>query len=145
MTDISINKPPVWFWIVAVVALIWNLMGVMAYIGQAYMTDAELSVLPEAEQALYTNVPAWATAAFAIAVFGGLLASIALLIRKKIAKTLFLISLIGILVQMVYNFFISEAMDVYGPVAMIMPAMVIIIGIYLVMFSKKSISNNWIS
>lgn len=145
MSDISTNKPPIWFWIVSVVALVWNLMGVMAYVGQAYMTDAELSALPEAEQALYTNVPVWATAAFAIAVFGGALACIALLLKKKIAKTLFLISLIGIIVQMIYNFFISEAMDVYGPGAMIMPAMVIIIGIYLVMFSKKSIANNWIS
>ena len=30
------------------------------------------------------------------------------------SKTLFLVSLIGILVQMIYNFFISVAMDVYG-------------------------------
>jgi hypothetical protein len=145
MTNISTNKPPAWFWIVAVVALVWNLMGVMAYIGQAYMTDADLNALPEAEQALYVNYPAWATAAFAIAVFGGTIAAIALLLRKKIAKTLFLISLIGIIVQMIYNFFISEAMDVYGPGGMIMPVMIIIIGAYLVMFSKKSIANNWIS
>ena len=145
MTDISTNKPPIWFWVIAVVALVWNLMGVMAYIGQAYMTEAELNALPEVEQALYANYPAWATAAFAIAVFGGAIASIALLLRKKLAKTLFLISLIGIIVQMIYNFFISEAMDVYGPGGMIMPVMIIIIGVYLVMFAKKSISNNWIS
>ena len=94
MTDISTNKPPIWFWVIAVVALVWNLMGVMAYIGQAYMTEAELNALPEVEQALYANYPAWATAAFAIAVFGGAIASIALLLRKKLAKTLFLISLI---------------------------------------------------
>ncbi|PWK19930.1 hypothetical protein [Xanthomarina spongicola] len=145
MTDISTNKPPIWFWVIAVVALVWNLMGVMAYIGQAYMTEAELNALPEVEQALYANYPAWATAAFAIAVFGGAIASIALLLRKKLAKTLFLISLIGIIVQMIYNFFISEAMDVYGPGGMIMPVMIIIIGVYLVMLAKKSISNNWIS
>ncbi|TYA58969.1 hypothetical protein [Formosa maritima] len=145
MNDISTNKPPVWFWIVAVVALVWNLMGVMAYIGQAFMTEAELNALPEAEQALYANVPAWATAAFAIAVFGGAIACIALLLRKKIAKTLFLISLIGIIVQMIYNLFISEAMDVYGPGSMVMPLMVIVIGVYLILFSNKSIAKNWIS
>ncbi|MFL0352560.1 hypothetical protein [Xanthomarina sp. GH4-25] len=145
MTNISTNKPPLWFWIVGVVALIWNLMGVMAYIGQAYMTDADLASLPEAEQALYANYPAWATAAFAIAVFGGSIASIALLLRKKLAKTLYVISLLGIVVQMIYNFFISEAMDVYGPGGMIMPVMIIIIGFYLIGFSNKCISKNWIS
>jgi hypothetical protein len=145
MTNISTNKPPLWFWIVGIIAFIWNLMGVMAYLSQAFMTDAELAALPEAEQALYINFPAWATAAFAIAVFGGALASIALLLRKKIAKTLFIISFLGIIVQMIYNFFISEAMDVYGPGGMIMPIMIIFIGIYLIMFSNKSISKNWIS
>lgn len=30
------TKPPIWFWIISVIALIWNLMGVMAYLGQAY-------------------------------------------------------------------------------------------------------------
>lgn len=145
MSNISTNKPPMWFWIVGVVALIWNLMGVMAYIGQAYMTDADLVALPEAEQALYVNYPAWATAAFAIAVFGGAIASIALLLRKKLAKTLFIISLLGIIVQMIYSFFISEAMDVYGPGGMIMPVMIFIIGVYLILFSNKCISKNWIT
>ena len=83
------NKPKTAFWIIAVIALIWNLMGVMAYLGQAYMTDETKALLPEAEKALYNNVPIWVTAAFAIAVFGGVLASIALLMRKQIAKLYF--------------------------------------------------------
>ncbi len=145
MTENSTNKPPVWFWIVSVVALIWNGMGVMAYLGQAYMSDDALAAFPEAEQALYANVPAWATAAFAIAVWGGLLGCLALLLRKKWAKPVLLLSLIGIVVQMIYNLFLSEAMDVYGPGGAIMPIMVIVIGIFLVWFSKKSASEGWIS
>jgi len=139
------NKPKTAFWIIAVIALIWNLMGVMAYLGQAYMTDEAKALLTEAEKALYDNVPIWVTAAFAIAVFGGVLASIALLMRKQIAKTLFLVSLIGILVQMIYNFFISAAMDVYGPGEIIMSTMVIVIGVYLYLYSKKSIINGWLN
>ena len=85
----STNRPKAAFWIIAVIALIWNLMGVMAYLGQAYMTDEAKALLTEAEKALYDNVPIWVTAAFAIAVFGGVLASIALLMRKQIAKLYF--------------------------------------------------------
>jgi hypothetical protein len=133
------NKPKTAFWIIAVIALIWNLMGVMAYLGQAYMTDETKALLPEAEKALYNNVPIWVTAAFAIAVFGGVLASIALLMRKQIAKTLFLVSLIGILVQTIYNFFISAAMDLYGPGEIIMSTMVIVIGVYLYLYSKNQL------
>ena len=141
----STNKPKTAFWIIAVIALIWNLMGVMAYLGQAYMTDETKALLPEAEKALYDNVPIWVTAAFAIAVFGGVLASIALLMRKQIAKPLFLVSLIGVLGQMVYNFFISGAIDDYGLAEIIMSTMVIVIGVYLYLFSKKSIINGWLN
>jgi hypothetical protein len=141
----STNRPKVAFWIIAISALIWNLMGVMAYLDQAYTTDEAKALLTEAKKVLYDNVPIWVTAAFAIAVFGGVLASIALLMRKQIAKTLFLVSLIGMLVQMVYNFFISGAIDDYGPAEIIMSTMVIVIGVYLYLFSKKSIINGWLN
>jgi hypothetical protein len=78
------TKPPVWFTIVAVLALIWNAFGVMAYIMQVTMTPEALATLPVAEQALYTNLPAWYTGAFAIAVFGGALASLALVLKKEL-------------------------------------------------------------
>lgn len=133
----STNKPGNGFWIIGIVALIWNLMGVYAYLQQAYMTAEDLAALPSEQQALYENVPAWVTGAFAIAVFGGVLACILLLMKKKLATMIFLVSLIGIIVQMSYNLFMSKAVEVYGPGGMIMPAMVLLIGVYLLWYSKK--------
>jgi hypothetical protein len=138
------DKPTSVFWIIAVIAFIWNIMGVMAYLGQAFMTDEVKTLLPEVEREMYENRPAWATAAFAFAVFGGFLGALALLLRKKVAKLLFLVSLIGILIQMIYNFIIVNSLEVYGPGGMIMPAMIIIIGIFLYLYSKKAISNHWL-
>ncbi|VAW11040.1 hypothetical protein MNBD_BACTEROID03-2112 [hydrothermal vent metagenome] len=99
MTNTTRVKPPIWFWIVSVLALLWNLLGVMAYLAQVNMTDETLAALPEAERALYENQPIWATMAFAIAVWGGALGSLALLLRKRWARAVLLISLIGIIVQ----------------------------------------------
>ena len=136
MTE-SKNKPSTSFWIIGIVALIWNLMGVFAYLQEAYMTAEDLAALPIEEQALYENIPAWVTAAFAIAVFGGALACILLLLRKKLATFVFIISFVSILAQMTYNLLMSKAMEVYGPGGMIMPIMVIVIGAYLIWYSKK--------
>jgi hypothetical protein len=138
-------KPPKTFWVIGIIALLWNLMGAFAYLAQAYMSDEALAALPEAERALYENVPAWATAAFATAVFGGVIACILLLLRRKSATLVFIISLIGIIVQMVYNIGISKAAEVYGPGGMLMPAMVILIGIFLVWYSKNSYQKGWIA
>lgn len=139
------NKPNTLFWVIGVIALIWNAMGVMAYVAQAYMTDEMIAALPEAERALYEDIPAWYTAAFAIAVFAGVAACILLLMKKKFAKSVFLISLIGIIIQMFYNFFMSRAAEVYGPGGMVMPIMVIVIGVFLLLYSKKCEAKGWLS
>ncbi len=131
------NKPAASFWIIGIAALIWNLMGVFEYLTMAYMTAEDLAVLPVEEQRFYDSVPAWVTAAFALAVFGGTLGCILLLLRRKLATFVFIISFASILAQMTYTVFISKAMEVYGPGSVIMPIMVIIIGAFLVWYSKK--------
>ena len=138
-------KPPTWFWVVSVIALLWNLMGVSQYLIQAYMPIEALEQMSQAERELYEGQPAWVTAAFAIAVFGGLLGSIALLLRKKWAKTLFIVSLVAAVAQFAHWLFMSNAVEVYGPSTYAMPLLVIIIGIYLVLFSKKGASKGWLN
>ena len=76
-------KPPIWFWLVSVIALLWNLMGVFNYLNQAYNQEALLEAMDQAQREVFEGIPAWATAAFAIAVFAGAIGSIGLLIRKK--------------------------------------------------------------
>ena len=138
------NKPPVWFWIISILALLWNIMGVMAYISQAYMTKEALAALSEAEQNFYANIPAWVTAAFAIAVFAGAFGCLVLLLRKKWATHLLLLSLIAVLTQAVYNFFLQDFIALSGE-RIIMPIIVIIVAVFLVWFSKNSQSKGWIS
>lgn len=144
MTNQS-GKPPVWFWVVAVLALLWNLMGVKAYLDQAFMSDDVLAQMEAAMQDLFNQTPAWATAAFAVAVWGGALGSLLLILRKSLAHTVLIVSLVGIVVQMIYVFFMSNSMDVYGPGGLAMPIMILAFGIGLVFFAKKSKAQGWIS
>lgn len=41
------NKPASWFWVVSVIALIWNAIGAMAYIAQVTMSPEAIQALPE--------------------------------------------------------------------------------------------------
>ena len=136
---------PVWFWIIAIVCLIWNLMGVLAFVGQVSMTPEMIEALPEEQRTMYAPTPAWYKIAFALAVFGATLGCIALLIRKSWAIPLFVISLLGIIAQMYYSFFVSKSLDVYGPGEIIMTVMIIGIGIFLIWFAKMAKSKGWIS
>ncbi len=146
MTSNVTTKPPVWFWIVSGVALLWNLLGAMVYLAQAFITDEGKAMLPADKLELMENTPAWATAAFAIAVWAGVLGCIGLLVRKKWARPVLLVSLLGILVQMAYAFFMTNAAEVYGIVeGVVMPLLLIGIGIGLLLFAKSSQNKGWIS
>lgn len=139
MTNSSI-KPPVWFWIVGVVALIWNGMGVMAYLARAFATDEMIAQMtPEQQAEFAVEYPAWVTAAFALAVFCGVFGSLALLLRKKWAYTLLLISAVAAIAQHIYYFMNVEIANI------VMPILIVIFCIFLVWFSKNAISKGWIS
>lgn len=139
------TKPSTSFWIISILALLWNAMGVNAYLQQAFMTDSFKAMYNEEQLKMIAEAPAWATGAFAIAVFGGFLGCVLLLLRKKLAKTVFIVSLIGIVVQMFYNFFIIDSMAIYGPGALVMPIMVILFAVFLIWYSKYCIQKNWIA
>jgi hypothetical protein len=137
-------KPPKWFWILSAVALLWNLMGVAAYLTDAYISIEALEKMSQAERLLYESQPAWVTGAYAIAVWGGAVGSIFLLLRNKWARPILYLSLFGIIAQFSYSIFFSNSFEVYGPVGLIMPVLILSIGTALVFFANKATARAWI-
>lgn len=137
---------PTWFWIVAIAALLWNLLGVLAFAVDIHLksTPAALAQLPAEQRVLYENVPIWATVAYAVAVFGGVLGSLMLVLKKRLALPLLVLSLVGVLVQFSHAFFFSDTFKALGNNAMIMPMVVIVIAVLLVWFARLSIARGWI-
>lgn len=131
------NKPATSFWVISVIALLWNVMGVLAYLGQAFMTDDMKALITKDQLSILENTPAWATAAFAVAVWFGILGCIMMLFKRKIAKTLFIISLLGVITQLCYNLFMTNAMEVLGTSSLIQPLITLGVSIFLVWYSKK--------
>jgi hypothetical protein len=132
------------FW-VSGAALVWNLLGVMAYVGQVTMSPDALNAIPEEQRTLYENIPAWVTSAFAIAVNAGAIGCLLLILRKSLALPVLIVSLAAVFVQMFHNFFLSNAVEVMGAAAVVGPVFVILIGIYLVWFANDAKAKGWIS
>ena len=138
------NKPASSYYWTAGIALVWNLMGFSAYIAQVTMAPEALNALPEAERALYENVPGWATGAFAFAVSGGVLGCVLLLLRNGYALPVFMISLLAVLVQNFNSFFLMGAYSIVGPVGAAFSIAVVIIGVYLIFFTLDAQKKGWI-
>lgn len=91
---------PKWFWPVGWTGLAWNAYGVQQFAGDVTATSdsmVAMGMTPD-QAALYSDVPMWMTLAFATGVFGGLAGCALLLLRRKLATQVFLISLVGYLV-----------------------------------------------
>lgn len=136
---------PTWFWIVAILAVIWNLMGLVSFLYHIFLPADALNAMSEAEQALYNSTPVWANFAFALATIAGSIGAVGLVKRKKWAKTAFIASLVGIIPQMTHYMFFTKAREVYGSGVEVMPALVVIFGILLLWFSGMAIKRNWLN
>ena len=135
----STVKPPFWFWIISALALIWNGMGVDHYLGQAYNTERYRSMMTPEQLEVVSNFPAWLTGAFAVAVFAGFFGCIGLLLRKKWAYSILVLSLVAVIVQMGYILMNGYAENIGMTIS------IIIFAIFLVWFSKTSIKKGWIA
>lgn len=137
------SKPSGSFWAIAIIALLWNLMGVNQYILMAYKSESVRAGLSAEKLALIDATPVWSTAAFAIAVFAGALGCVALLFRKKIANTLFLVSFLGIIIQNIDAFMRFKVSEFNG-VELTMTLLIPLIALFLIWYSKKCISKGWL-
>lgn len=147
MTNLTRQKPALWFWVVSVFALLWNAIGVNQYMHQAYKTDYFYKSYKKNPEivTIIENSPPWVTAAFATAVIFGVLGCLMLLLRKKWAYVFFFVSLLGLIIQVSYNMFMTDAIKILGNGAVIMPAFLLITGFALLLLSKTAIKKQWIN
>ena len=141
MNDKTVDGVHWSFWVIGAVALIWNVMGAVNFFMQ--MDPDMLAAYRESERAIIEGRPAWATAGFAIAVFGGALGCLLLLLRKSVAFYLFIASLLGVIVAMTHtlgvgtDFGLGEILGI-----ILMPLMV---AAFLIWYSKLTKNKGWIS
>lgn len=145
MNDFSTSKPNTYFWIISILALIWNGMGVYAYLNNAFMSEETFAQMSGAEQQLMENLPSWVVGAFAIAVFAGFLASLGLLLRKKWASPLFGLSLVALIVQQVYNQLMAKMYTVLGAESLVFAVLLVVIGVALYLLSRNWIKKGWLA
>jgi len=136
---------PKWFRPVAIVALIWNLLGCYAYLSDVTLTPEDVAKMTAAQQAMYASRPAWAVAATALAVWGGALGCVGLILRKRWSRPLLLISLAGVIVQDVALFGLSGFGSQAGPAVIGLQSLVLVIAVALVVLGRRADRQGWLS
>jgi len=132
---------PIYFWVIASLIFIWNLLGVIHYLNSVDATVESL-VAPgmTIEQAeFFLNVPSYFFAVFALGIWSGILGAILLLLRKVWAAPAFLFSAAMIIISSILDGF-HGTFSVLGSTYMVVMTVTLIIALFSAWYSKRMIA-----
>lgn len=137
-SDTAVAEPtPKHLWIVGIVSLLWGLMGAMDYLMTQTKNESYMSQFTPEQLEFFYGFPVWVDASWAIAVWGGVLGSVALLLRKGCAEHVFLASIVAMVATMIHNFGLSNGMEVMGdPFALIFTGVIFVVSILLFLYAR---------
>lgn len=100
MSTTITTRPPLWFWVAAILGLFWNLFGLYQFQVTVFSSEAALVAggMTPAQARVYAGIPVWMNLAFALGVLGGVAGSALLLLRRRLAEPVFAASLAGYIV-----------------------------------------------
>lgn len=124
--DGSGSRGPIWLWLAGGLGVLWNAYGLYQFIASFSQTKASLmAVGMTASQAdLYLSLPSWISVVFGVGVVGGLIGSIALLMKSARAVAIFGVSMAG--------YVILFSGDVYYGVFANIPTQLVILTVVVV-------------
>jgi hypothetical protein len=114
------------FTVIGLALLLWNLIGVAAFIMQY---TADLATLAKSD--------AYTARIFAVAVGAGTLGAVMLLMRRAVAAPLFGLSVIGVAVQFGYSFFGTDLLTVKGTGAAVFPAVILAVAVGQMLYAGR--------
>src|SRR5262245_61467649 len=98
------RRRPTHLWIVGILSLLWNTMGIVDFTATNLKVEAYVKQLTPEMLAWVAAIPAWALVAWGLGTWGAFVGSVGLLLRKKWAVWAFAISLAGLAGSSLYQF-----------------------------------------
>ena len=130
-----------WFWLGAIASVLFMAFGCASYVWHVTLDPA---ALPVDQRAMMEAVPTWMTAAFAIAVWVGLAGAVMLLMRRRLAEPLLLVSLIAVLVQFSGYLLDTELRQTMSTDAYVVPVVIVILTWTIFWFARHSRQRGWL-
>jgi hypothetical protein len=133
----SNGRTPWHLWVVGVLALLWNSMGAFDYLMTQTQNEGYMSQFTPEQLEYFYGFPAWVVAFWAIAVWGGVLGAVLLLLRKKLAAGVFLVSFLSMVITSIYNFGLSNGPEAMGdPTDLVFSVLIFVVALLLYLYAR---------
>jgi hypothetical protein len=129
-------RTPWHLWLVGALALLWNGFGGFDYVMTQTENAAHLASFTPEQRAYFASYPAWMVAVWAIGVWGGVLGAILLLLRRRWAFPVFVVSLAAFLVSVVYSYALSDGARIMGTMGTVFSVVIALIGVGEILYAR---------
>ena len=137
-------RPPVWFWVVTVLLVLWEAMGCFACVMQFRLGAAAMGPVDDWSLKYYAALPVWYNWVYAVGTFGGLLGGLALLMRQRLAAALFWISFVAVIVMFGYAFAATDLIAHKGLAQVLpFPLFIAAVGAFSIWFAGFCAKRGW--
>jgi hypothetical protein len=130
------QRTPWHLWVIGIVALLWNLFGAYDYLMTQTENAAYMSRFTAEELEYWYGFPTWVVAAWAVAVWGGVLGAVLLLLKKRLAAPVFLVSFLAMVLTSIHNFLLSDGVAVMGGAAVAFSAVIFLFALGLWLYAR---------
>jgi hypothetical protein len=130
-------RAPWHLWVVGILSLLWNAMGAFDYLMTQTQNEGYMSQFTPEQLEYFYGFPAWLVAFWALAVWGSVLGSVLLLLRKGWAEGVFLVAFLCMVVTSFYNFVLSDGLQVMGDAfSLIFSAVIFVVAFLLYYYAR---------
>lgn len=143
MASVFQSRPPSWFKIVAVVLILWGLMG-LSSLYPHFTYDPTNDPNATAWDREFMPAPLLLNIVYVGAVVTGLLASVGLVMRRRWAVTLSVLSLVLVIVQFGYIFLFTGIIAGKGVWTAYFPALIVAIQLFQLWLANLARGCGWL-
>jgi hypothetical protein len=146
MVTRSATKPPAWFWVAAVVLVLWEAIGVWSWWAHWQDGPRAMGATPsEYDIRYFAALPGWYAWLFALATLSALAGGLLLLARKAAAVPVYVVSLVATIAMFGYTFLATDLLAVKGAWTAYFPAFIVAVGVVSVLLARAARARGWIA
>lgn len=133
----TVARTPWHLWMVGILGLLWNAIGAFDYVMTQTRNESYMSQFTPEQLEFFYGFPTWVLILWPVAVWGSVLASLLLLLRRRLAVSVFLVSLLAMVGTAVHNLLLSNGLEVMGAQGIIFTALIFLFAVGLLLYARS--------